>query len=273
MRDLLSNWRHLLIVCGLALTASWVWAADKAPVDVDDVPVSAPPVGKPQNRIGAGSRSGDKEALADDIEVFLIAPAQLGATAQPQPVIYWYLTRTTEADIDFVITESQNDQGRPSSDVPLMKKVYAGQTKAGLHSTSLASEQTTLSKNVQYRVTVVAHTTKDNSTDPFSSGYLIYTDRPATVSQNSDGRALAGAGLWYDAIDAMVNACCHDPSQASPRKQLCGLAWSQHVFYTLPQDKAAEQAADAKAKQLAGEKEATRLKQFEKFIENTQTAK
>ena len=55
---------------------------------------------------------------------------------------------------------------------------------------------------------------------------------------------------------------------STPRRQLCGLAWSQHVFYTLPQDKAADQAADAKAKELAGEKEATRLKQFEKFVEN-----
>ena len=96
-KSLLPNrpWRKfsLTLMQGF-LAISVVSAADKAPVDIDDVPLKGSPVGKPQDRIGAGSRGGEVGEQKNSAEVFLLAPEQIGASA-----MHWTGTERAEVSI------------------------------------------------------------------------------------------------------------------------------------------------------------------------------
>lgn len=248
------------VLVGAALAFTNCFAADKPPIDVDDLPLTGAPVGKPLERTGAGSRSDVPKPL-DGPEVFLIAPETTGATTREHPTLYWYLTANTDVDIDFTIAEVDAKLGELAK--PVLKKTFDGDHKAGLRSIQLDEKDVALKPGVQYRVTLMIHTSspKDDSKDPYSSAFIELVPRPKSLADHPEARDYADAGIWYDAIDALAKRIEKDPAAEKFRKQLRGLIWSEHVFYAMPRGINAKTAAE-EAKEIAAKDEVTRLKKF-----------
>ena len=240
---------------------------DKAPappVDIDNVEYSAPQVGKPQATVGAGSRCPTTVAPS----IFLLAPHQTGASIHAQPNLYWYMDGDTEADIDFVIVP----QDMEPSAKPLLKKIYEGHQSAGVHTVSLAQEDVKLQEDQQYKVTVMLHASPDNdhSKNPYSIAYLAIVARPASLRENPDGPALARAGLWYDAIDALIQSKTDDKANVE-RRQLFGLLWKEHVFLLVPVSSVEQSKSElAAAQKAADRRESDQFKGFAAMIQKPQ---
>lgn len=243
-------------------------ASAKPPIDIDNMPLYGPPVGKPQNRIGAGAR-GMAGQLANGSEVFLLAPLQTSACSTPQPTLYWYLTAPTQFDIDFVIAELPGNGLQARADA-LLRKTYEGEQKPGLRAVNLAVENKRLRSGVQYQVTVVLHASAANDADPFSMGFIVYVRRPAQLAASPSAREYAASGFGYDAIHTLLRQIANTPADAAGQKELhkelYGLVWDQQMFYDAPP---ANRQADSAAETVAVAKERDRFTNFRQTLESS----
>jgi Domain of Unknown Function (DUF928) len=271
--------KKVLSVAVMLLAGLTVAHADdktpKPPVDIDDMPLSAAPVGKPQATVGAGSRSGTIPAP----DIFVLAPRQTGASMSTQPTLYWFMDGETDADIDFVIVPQAMDapaKGKiQAPPIPLLKKTYVGHQTAGVYTVSLAAEKVTLEKNQQYQVTVMLHASPENdhSKNPYSIAYLAIVDPPAPLPENPDGRAFAKAGFWYDAVDSLIQSNNNKASTVAQR-QLFGLMWKEHVFLAVPVASLDQPKPDLTvAQKNADEQEAIVFRKFAAIVRTPQGKK
>jgi hypothetical protein len=197
-RILLATFLSLSSFAGLAIIAQASHAAEPAAAGF---PVYKPPQrGTPAARVGGGTRGG-----GDDVPVvYVLAPEHTGLTSQPQPVLYWYLSRPVEASYEFVLIAETDYE-------PLVEIKLSGIESAGIQRIALADLGVSLKPDVQYQWSVTIVMDKhQRSGDILASGMIEFIEPPAGIMTrvaNAEGEErihhYAGAGLWYDALQSL----------------------------------------------------------------------
>ena len=165
-----------------------------------DAPMFVPPNrGSPMARLGGATRSAGAEALP---RIEALVPAEAGWTLEEQPVVYWYLARTTDVRIEFVVVDL--DLGEPVVQADLPKP-----TRAGIQRIALADHGVKLKPGTAYQwlVKLVANP-QDRSYDRVVGGGIERVEptpkvKEALAQGGSRAHALASAGIWYDAVDEL----------------------------------------------------------------------
>ncbi|MEM8646408.1 MAG: DUF928 domain-containing protein, partial [Pseudomonadota bacterium] len=151
--------------------------------------VFVPPVdGAPAERIGAGTRgSGSPSA-----QLKLMVPKGGALTGSQSPALYWWNAKPYDGMLTVTLT-------RDGTDTPLLNLEEKVTLQGGLNTISLGDVGVRLKAGDIYRwaVSIVS----GNRTVTQSS-YIEFrkSDMSATDSSAKMAKALAGAGLWYDAF-------------------------------------------------------------------------
>lgn len=176
-----------------------------------------PHLGAPRLRMGGGVRGGEG---SDAPVIHVLAPEQLGLTTAEQPTLYWHLDKATPHVVEITL----NEVGGVS---PLARKELTGPVAAGLHAFRLAEQdqRLTIGKEYEWFVAVVLDQ-EQRSQDIIAGGGLQRVAMPDGLSARlsglgpqAAGAAYAGAGLWYDALAAMVTGASQAPAPAELANQ------------------------------------------------------
>jgi len=161
-------------------------------------PVYVPPRrGAPLTRVGGGTRGSDDPMPV----VAVITPEHTGLAANPQPVLYWYLSKATGTRFEFALVNDFEIE-------PIMEITSDGDMPAGFNRIDLAEHGVTLQPGIAYQwsVALVQDPVK-RSADIVSSGRIEYVKPPVVLQAQLENanqaeavRILAEAGYWYDAF-------------------------------------------------------------------------
>lgn len=181
-----------------------------------------PRVGKPRHRIGGGRRSAGEPVA----ELWALVPEHVGQTIAKQPVLYWYVSETSQADVHFELTLIDED-----SIEPLVDQRLNGPKQAGLQQVRLADHGVELETGMEYQwsVALVADPSQ-RSKDIVAVGWIERVSEPPGLAERlaaagSDGEAAvyADSGLWYDALRALAGRVSRDPDDEVAQSHLAGL--------------------------------------------------
>ena len=127
------------------------------------MPVYVPPRrGAPLARVGGGTRG-----ISDELPfISVITPEDTGYTSTPQPVLYWYISKSMQTHFEFaLINEDEID--------PIIEVTTDEDMKAGLNSLALVDVNVSLKPGVAYQWSVAVVTDIDKrSSDVVSSGQI-----------------------------------------------------------------------------------------------------
>jgi len=225
----------------LALTASAVYGADPGRADADagkaadakpaaakaDPAKSAPmPVFKPTNlgapmtRLGGATRSATGTAPRTEA----LVPEVAGHTLQAQPVLYWYLAGQTDDRIDFALIGVD-----PIN--PILEVTLPGPFVPGIQRIRLADHGVTLQPGLDYQWFVrVVPNPEQRLYDRVVGGGIQRVEPTADLQAKLAASppaaayyALAEAGIWYDALDALSQQIDAAPEDESLRAQRASL--------------------------------------------------
>jgi hypothetical protein len=181
----------------LALFALEPRAADPAPSapapsSATPAPVYQPPVrGKPRGRVGGGARG----ASAASAALVALVPDHTGETLAAQPSLFFALGALPPegAKLVFALTSDESVE-------PLVESELARPNAPGIQRIDLARYGVELRTGLEYEWSVALQLDPARrSRDQVTAGWIERVDPPAGLATN-DARALAGAGLWYDAF-------------------------------------------------------------------------
>ncbi len=157
-----------------------------------------PPLrGAPLSRIGGGTRS----IQARDLEIEVLAPEHTGLTLRPQPVLYWFASKSVTAPVEFTLV-------RPGVPEPLLEVALDGPFEAGIHAIDLSRYVVRLDPEIDYEwfVSVVFDPAQRSSDATAGGGIrLLGADdgRRRQLAGASSAGDFAQAGVWYDAIASL----------------------------------------------------------------------
>lgn len=163
--------------------------------------VYRPPLrGAPTRRVGGATR-GDEEW---DLNLAVLAPEETGLSARASPVLYWYLSKDDNRPAVFALI--RDDWIEPVVELNLGER-----TPAGMGKVALADANVQLEPGILYEWSIALVTDFEaRSKDVVSSATLLVREpagalrRDLEVGNLVDKAVLyAGAGYWYDAIDAL----------------------------------------------------------------------
>ncbi len=168
-------------------------------------PVYQPPRrGAPKTRVGGGTRD-TVSGVAPTIS--LLAPPTTGLTSRASPTLYWYLSQSHDGPFEFVVIERDTLQPEP-----LFRTRVEGRLGAGYHRLDLADHGIELEPGRLYQWSVAIITDSARRSQDIVG--LATVERIGEPPQEMGSvHALAGAGLWYDAIEAL------DPPPAGGRER------------------------------------------------------
>ena len=156
-----------------------------------DIVFTPPVVGAPGDRIGAGTRSSGSLVR----RIVLLAPKGGGLTASAAPTLHWWLSEDFTGTIQVKIEPVDGKQ-------PLMEMKREIDAKAGIRALDLATLGLNLDKGRIYVWKIILR----NSDDVAWASGLSFLERVSPPALGRvDGpvdraRALAKAGIWYDAL-------------------------------------------------------------------------
>lgn len=150
-----------------------------------------PQLGAPTTRIGGGTRGLGSGAVT----VQVLAPSQISYTSSPTPTFYWYLSSSSNHEVEISLTLDNQSE-------PLLEKNLGVIAKAGIQAIRLTDFGVQLKPEQDYRWSVaVVNDPEQRSNDAFASA----TVRLQTLNTPlSDPAALAAAGYWYDVLDQLI---------------------------------------------------------------------
>jgi len=197
----------MLLAVALAQTAD-AQSDQPAPAAAPDSGASyKPPLrGAPGGRVGGASRGAGKlAATLPSIE--LIAPLDhTGETVSATPTLYFYVSQPVALPTQFTISA-------PLRPAPLLEATFASPPARGLYPLRLADYHVQLEPGVVYTWSVSAIVdTKRWSRNVVASATILRvpTEAAAEAAMRAAGpsraAALAGAGLWYDAVAAAADS-------------------------------------------------------------------
>ena len=174
--------------------------------------------GAPASRIGGGTRGPN----VDSPTVTVFAPDHTGLTVNPQPTLYWYLSKQAPVQVELTLLDEAGVK-------PLIEKVVNSPLQGGIHALSLKDAGVTLAPGVDYRWHVaLVFDSKMRSSDVTSSGTIRLVPAPDTLkaklgAEREAPAAYAAEGLWYDSIDSLMQLINASPEDKQLRDQLDSL--------------------------------------------------
>jgi len=178
-----------------------------------------PKRGAPGGRVGGGTRGGPQT-----FTLAVLAPNHTGLTAQDQPILYWYLSKSISTSMEFTLIDFEATR-------PLVEKVMNPPFKAGIQRLRLADFDVHLEPGKQYlwSVTLVTNP-KRRSKDVFAGATIERAPLPEPTALklakagNSEAVHLyAEVGHWYDAVAMLSELIDSNPNDAAFRKQRAAL--------------------------------------------------
>lgn len=188
--------------------------SDAAEVTADIIRFVPPSRGKARHSAAGGTR--DARAVSR-VRVAVVAPAE-GLTTRAQPVLYWYLSRATDARIDVVLTDDEAID-------PLLELTLPTPVDAGIHALDLAEHGVSLATGRTYRWSVaVVQDEQRRSNDIMTEGVIERTgasERLVRTLENAPRRfaPYALSGIWYDALAELRRARRAEPTDPGLQRQ------------------------------------------------------
>ena len=175
-------------------------------------PLYQPPRrGAPGGRVGGGTR-GPSTNLPF---LYALVPDHVAMTAEEQPHLVWYLSKTTSLPLELTVVEGIGVE-------PILEVALPTPTDAGIQMISLVQYDTRLEpgKTYQWFVSLIPDPTR-RSKDVIAGGMLEVDKLPYGLSDEvkqanplNATKLLAKAGFWYDAMGMISNEI-----QANPKDQ------------------------------------------------------
>lgn len=191
--------------------------AQTQPSDEEEEIIYRPPSAANANaRMGGGSRSDVKLPT-----IAALVPEQLGLTSSSKPTLYWYCSEATSLPREFSIIDSDTLETvkRTSMEMP----IEAGWQRISLGELGVELKPDT---NYEWRIALIASTTR-RSDNAVAGGMIRFETAPAPPTEaNTPAKraaAMAEAGLWYDALDALMSQLSSDSTNGPAKKMLASL--------------------------------------------------
>lgn len=190
------------------------------------MPVYKPPLrSAPGGRVGGSSRGGGDELPM----LSVLAPDHTGLTAQEQPCLYWYLSRSTPHSLKLTLTELTLIEAQAIR--PLLETRISTPIQPGVQCVRLSDYGVRLSPGVAYRWFVALVVDPGNrSKDILAGGSIERIELPealsarlAQASREEAPHIYAEAGLWYDALMAISDLIETTPNDPVLRNQRAAL--------------------------------------------------
>ncbi|MCR9094964.1 MAG: DUF928 domain-containing protein [bacterium] len=172
--------------------------------------------GKARRSAAGGTRGVDTSAVSS-IRVAVVAPAE-GLTTRAQPVLYWYLSRETDARIDVVLIDDDAID-------PLLEFTLPTPVEAGIHGLDLSDHGIELERGRVYRWSVaVVRDAKRRSNDIMTEGVIERVAASDELERSLEAEPGAFApyalsGIWYDALAALRSARDASPADGELHSQ------------------------------------------------------
>ena len=184
-------------------------------------PIYRPPMrGAPGGRVGGATRGTGRSLFV----LSALAPDHTGLTLDEQPALYWYLTTTVSSPIEVTLLD-------PRVAAPLLQLRIPPPIRAGVHGLQLTDHNVRLEPGVGYRwfVAVIADQ-KRRSKDVLAGGAIERVTPTAelgdklTKASGLDAVSIyADAGVWYDALAALMRLIAASPKDAVLLRQRAAL--------------------------------------------------
>ena len=171
--------------------------------------------GKARNTAAGGTRTASN---LGDLELAVLAPAEIALTTREQPTLYWYVSEATDARVDVTLADDESID-------PLLEVTLPSPIEAGIHALDLAEHGVNLEPGRLYTWNVeVVQDAERRSSSLIASGLIERTSSNATLERAlRDARArfapYALSGIWYDAMAELRTALAADPSDKRLRRQ------------------------------------------------------
>jgi hypothetical protein len=170
-----------------------------------------PQRGAPGGRVGGGTRG----PSTDIPLMWALVPDHVGLSAEAQPQLVWYLSKTTASPLELTIIDE-------AGVTPIIEKRLSSPAEPGIHIIRLADYDLQLEKGKTYQwfVSLISDP-EHRSTDIIVGGMIQVGDVPASVGEDARKanpvdatRLLAQAGFWYDAMGVISTSIQSNPSDA-----------------------------------------------------------
>jgi hypothetical protein len=184
-------------------------------------PVYTPPKrGAPGGRVGGGTRGPQRDVFV----LSVLAPDHSGFTANEQPSLYWFISKSTSLPVEFTVMEPQGVE-------PILETRIPAPVQAGVHRIRLSDYNIRLAPGVAYRWFVAVVPDADRrSRDILAGGAVERVEMPADLeaklaqAPKSDLPSIYGeAGLWYDTVAAISELIEAAPQDQALRQQRTAL--------------------------------------------------
>ena len=195
-----------------------VQVADDQPVpsSKNTEPLYQPPRrGAPGGRVGGGTRGPSLDLPL----LYALVPDHVAVTAEQQPQLLWYLSKTTSLPLEFTIVEAGGVE-------PLLEVGLSSPVDAGIQMISLVQHDLRLEvgKTYQWFVSLIPDPTR-RSKDIIAGGMLEMDQLPEGISEDvkkgtplEATKLLANAGFWYDAMGLISGSIQTNPSDQTLRE-------------------------------------------------------
>lgn len=223
-----SKFAVLGLSAGIALAAGLVTLPtvpiiQKASAE-ESMPVFQPQVvGAPTRRVGGGSRGlAEGEALPS---LAVLAPESTGVTLNPQPALYWAVSKTIDKPFKFTLVYADPIK---YGTTPLLETMIEKPVN-GIQGISLAKHNVTLKPDIEYQwsVTIIMNPKEGELSNDIVSQGTIKLIKPSSEVSAQVAKAneqqlpfiYAKAGFWYDAIDSVSKLIDKEPKNQALYKQ------------------------------------------------------
>jgi len=164
-------------------------------------PLYQPPRrGAPGGRVGGGTR-GPSPGLP---LLFALVPDHVAVTAEEQPRLIWYLSKTTSLPLEFTVLDGIEVD-------PILEVRLSSPAEGGIHMISLGEYDLKFEqgKTYQWFVSLIPDPAR-RSKDIIAGGMLEVVSLPEDIAEavkqaspQEATKLLAKAGFWYDALGAI----------------------------------------------------------------------
>ncbi len=140
---------------------------------------------------------------ADNPSLVVLAPNDVGAVSEPQPVLYWYISRPTTCRLEFTLNDEMHGLTLVDAHLPCP-------AHAGIQAVKLSDFKAQLSPGVVYKWFVTLEVDPSQpSKDVYSGGNIMYLKPPPDLEKSVQAAGVTGAaqiyaaqGFWYNAFRA-----------------------------------------------------------------------
>ena len=178
--------------------------------------------GTPRRTQGAGTRGDDE---SKEVTLKLLVPNDhTGQTLSSHPTFFWYVSEIPEEPVEFALVESGVAQ-------PIFVEQLQLE-KAGIIRMEMPKNLPELVPGKEYRWTVsLVSNANRRSNDTFAQSWIKrVAETPALKQQLAKAKSArdrasiyAQAGLWYDAVNVLLNAQSTNPTNGSIREAFLSL--------------------------------------------------